>query len=181
MIIDFVIKIDFGKTRQTTLSFTSKEDSHISEIYKEDENYHSNNDYISTDNELDDLLENESNESDIELQSSNNNPTLIYSSNDLNLEENNSFIPTKRRKKLTRKTRLKKSYVWNYFKETLPNITTCQLIGCRQDLAYHQSTTAMKTHLAAFHHITKATVEKSQELNQYLVKFIVGTVQPLQL
>ncbi|CAG8837249.1 2081_t:CDS:1, partial [Cetraspora pellucida] len=79
---------------------------------------------------------------------------------------------------------------------------------CGQDLAYHQSTTTMKTHLAAFHHITKATVEKNQgsstsqqllpnilnnvsktfhaikkqkELNQYLVKFIVGTVQSLQL
>ncbi|CAG8603844.1 10504_t:CDS:2, partial [Cetraspora pellucida] len=79
---------------------------------------------------------------------------------------------------------------------------------CEQDLTYHQSTTAMKTHLAAFHHITKTTVEKNQssftsqqllpkilsdvlktfhsikkqkELNQYLVKFIVRTVQSLQL
>ncbi|CAG8796419.1 6044_t:CDS:2, partial [Cetraspora pellucida] len=103
-----------------------KENSHISEIYEEDENYHSNNDYI----------------------------------------------------------------------------------NCRQDLVYHQSTTAMKTHLATFHHITKTTVKKNQgsstsqqlllnilsniskifhsikkqkELNQYLVKFIVRTVQSLQL
>ncbi|CAG8837949.1 16903_t:CDS:2, partial [Cetraspora pellucida] len=136
-----------------------------------------------TDNELDDLLENESNKSDIELQSSNNNSTLIYSSNDLNLKENNSFISTKRRKKLIRKTRLKKSYVWNYFNESLSNITTCQLIDCGQDLAYHQSTTAMKTHLAAFHHIIKAIVEKNQgsSTSQQLLPNILRTVQPLQL
>ncbi|CAG8658270.1 10602_t:CDS:1, partial [Scutellospora calospora] len=78
--------------------------------------------------------------------------------------------------------------------------------GCEQELAYYQSTTAIKIHLLSLHHITKAVVQKNQnfsqqllpkilkdisiaslskkkqkELNQYLIRFIVGTIQPLQL
>ncbi|CAG8605083.1 1618_t:CDS:2, partial [Ambispora gerdemannii] len=88
--------------------------------------------------------------------------------------------------------------------------TICQVPECGKTFTYHKTTSTMKTHLSSVHYITKTVIEKQQssissmtqillpkiisntikvpystkqqkEINQYLVKFIVGTVQSLQL
>ncbi|CAG8631058.1 12343_t:CDS:2 [Ambispora gerdemannii] len=91
-----------------------------------------------------------------------------------------------------------------------PDTTICQVPECERTFTYHKTTSTIKIHLLSVHYITKTVIEKQQsstssitqtllpkiisdtikvsysakqqkEINQYLVKFIVETVQSLQL